>query len=137
MTSKNGAGIHVLPARPEGRPTKLKPEVIDAICASLKDGATREHAAKAAGIHRDTLHSWCRDFPDVSDAIAKAEGEMVTTAVGIIAKAAREGNWQAAAWLAERRYPQDFGRRTIVAGDQEQAGMRFTLNIGDAPATEG
>lgn len=56
---------------------------------------------------------------------------MITVALGVIAKAASSGNWQAAAWLLERRFPQNYGRRTILAGDENQGGtMRFTLNIG-------
>ena len=32
----------------------------------------------------------------------------------MIEMAASEGNWQAAAWKLERRYPETFGRRTVT-----------------------
>ncbi len=41
------------------------------------------------------------------------------TALAKIQKAAADGNWQAAAWWLERRYPADWGRRVVqsnVAG---------------------
>lgn len=48
------------------------------------------------------------------DAIDLAEAEMMRRCLGIIDKAAIDGNWQAAAWKLERRWPEHFARTTRV-----------------------
>jgi hypothetical protein len=41
-----------------GRPTDMTEAAVAAIVAAVEQGVTREHAAGAAGIHRDTLRRW-------------------------------------------------------------------------------
>ena len=54
-----------------GRPSKRNPEVEKKILDALRTGAYLETAAAYAGIHRDTLNEWRREFSDFSDAIKK------------------------------------------------------------------
>jgi hypothetical protein len=42
--------------------------------------------------------------------LAEAEGRAAIGWLALIEQAAREGNWQAAAWKLERRYPETYGR---------------------------
>jgi hypothetical protein len=46
--------------------------------------------------------------------VKDAEGEGVKTCLAIIRKAALDGQWTAAAWLLERRYPDMYGRVSRV-----------------------
>jgi hypothetical protein len=97
------------------RPTKYHPARVDAICDALRAGATIEHAAEAAGIHRDTVHEWRTRYPAFADRIKEAEGAGVLASLRVIRGAAEGGTWQAAAWLLERRYPDLYGRRPVIA----------------------
>lgn len=49
-------------------------------------------------------------YPEFVDRVEKARGDTVVRALGVIQKAMPD-SWQAAAWLLERRYPDEFGRR--------------------------
>lgn len=92
------------------RPTKYNPTVVRAICRSLENGAPRMDAAGAAGISYETFRQWLARHLEFRAAVEKAEATMVTANVRIV-KAAASKSWQAAAWLLERRRPEDFGRR--------------------------
>jgi hypothetical protein len=99
-----------------GRPTKLNDDVARAYVEAVREGATYDLAAYSAGITRQTAHNWLRageaadDGPerDFFDAVKKAEAECAREALRTV----RGGqmNWQASAWLLERRYREDYGR---------------------------
>lgn len=117
-------------AKKTGRPTLLDDERMQRICNALRDGASIEHASRSAGIHRATYHNWMergrteRDrraagipaddheqpFLDFLDAVEKAQSDAVVNLIGEIANHARNGTWQAAAWILERKYPKEWGR---------------------------
>jgi len=75
--------------------------------------------AACAGIHRDTFYAWLErgqkaktgPYSDFSDAIQKAQADAETRNVALIAKAAKDGTWTAAAWWLERKYPERWGRK--------------------------
>lgn len=104
-----------------GRPTKLNDKTAEAIVGVLRAGGYPQVAARAAGIHPEVLATWLRrgdpagteprDAPyrrlRVRVEQAKAEGEQRN--VALIARAAGT-NWQAAAWLLERQYPERWAR---------------------------
>jgi transposase len=119
------------------RPTKLSPEVTEQVTRLLRVGNTVEIAAEAAGISRATFFNWMdrglldgsdneihRDF---RDAVEQARAEAEATLVARIAKAAQNGSWSAAAWLLERRSPENWAkvserdRRREDADDELQA----------------
>lgn len=116
------------------RPSKLTPETQKKIVDAIKMGATYELAAQYGGIHYDTFNNWMkrgvaeiehRDKPrtkeheeetpyiEFFEAIKQAEGDAAVLWLAKIEKSATEGNWQAAAWKLERRYPDTYGRRDI------------------------
>lgn len=117
-------------AKKTGRPTLLDEDRLERISNALRDGASIEHASRAAGIHRATYHNWVergrneRDrrgaglpadenetpFLDFLDTIEKAQAEAAVNFIGEIASHARNGTWQAAAWILERKYPREWGR---------------------------
>lgn len=80
------------------------------LVAALEAGATFELAARAAGVSAATLKRWRDD----DDELAQAEARGAVRALEVIQAAAagpHAGQWQAAAWLLERRYPDSYGRR--------------------------
>lgn len=47
--------------RPPGRPTKLTPTLVEAICAKIRDGVPPVPAAVSLGIAESTFKTWLRD----------------------------------------------------------------------------
>jgi len=117
------------------------------ILDALEDGATRGAAARAAGVSPRTLRRWTNDCDELEERVIRAEAEAETDAVGIIRDAAAEGDWRAAAWLAEKRFgygddgklPPDEVRAFVeavkgVIDDEldDRTARRVTAKIGDA-----
>lgn len=104
---------------PRGRPTKLTPESQKRICDALRIGSTYELAAQYGGVDYRTFLNWMQRGETASSGIyfqffqevKKAEADGAMKWLALIDKAAVEdGQWQAAAWKLERRYPRDYGR---------------------------
>lgn len=83
------------------------------IVQAVKLGATNEMAAKAGGISARTLRNWMADarrngekspFHQLLLDVEAADGASGINALACIQKAAKEGKWQAAAWLLERKH---------------------------------
>jgi hypothetical protein len=102
-----------------GRTSKCTPERQERLCHAIELGATYVHACNFAGISYETFRRWMRESQAFHDAIKEAEGKATVGWLARIEKAASEGNWTAAAWKLERRYPNDYGRRDSREGLQE------------------
>jgi len=85
-------------------------------------GATYELAAKYAGISIATFDKWRKQaetakegtpLADLRDRLTQAEGRAAIGWLAKIERAASEGNWQAASWKLERRYPDQYGRTGV------------------------
>lgn len=112
-----------------GQKSKLTRETSNRILAVLRAGGYDETAANAAGISRQQFYEWLKrgrngdrpyDLFLAGVEEARAEGE--SRNVMLIAKAA-QSNWQAAAWLLERRHPERWARpsqrdKDAAAGSQ-------------------
>ena len=116
-----------------GRPTKLTPQVQARIVQAIVGGNDITVAAAYAGIGKTTFYEWLErgrkeaarlaassrakpkdsetPFAEFADAIQKAQADAETRNVALIAKAAQEGTWTAAAWWLERKYPERWGRK--------------------------
>ena len=92
------------------RKSKYTPETVAKIIEAIKMGATYELAAGYAGIHYDTFNEWMKHKAEFSEQIKSAEGVGAMIWLAKIERAASDGNWQAAAWKLERRYPHMYGR---------------------------
>ena len=102
-----------------GRPCKLTPAVQQAVCDALRAGATHRMAAEFAGVGDATMRAWMAStdtkFRAFQAAVKESEARGDVHSLAIIQKAAKAGQWQAAAWMLERRHPAEYGRRQIVA----------------------
>jgi len=108
-----------------GRKTKLTPELTRNICDRVRMGLPYRSVAELNGISEPTFYDWINRGEEAQSGLffefakevkkAKREGEAVLLAR--IQTAARE-EWTAAAWILERRHPEDYVRRTesVVSG---------------------
>jgi len=105
--------------------TKLTKQRHDAIVKLIREGNYINRACQAVGIDQHTYDNWIRQggqaglaeediYFQFSQAIKKAESEFIAENVALIQTAAKK-NWFAAAWLLERKYPAEFGRRMEIA----------------------
>jgi len=114
--------------KPRGRKgnlTKLTPAVQEKICAALRSGAYRQTAVHYAGISIQAFQEWMakgregRPFwRDFLEAVEKAEADFIIASVGTIRKASTT-QWQAAAWMLERKFPELYGQRQRMPLVQE------------------
>ena len=103
-----------------GRPSKLTPAIREKIVQALSLGCHRKQAAAFAGIDERTFRRWMRDglqpdtepYTSFREAVEEAEAKCQVAAVGCITKAARDGDYRAAAWLLERRCPELYSPRS-------------------------
>lgn len=112
------------------RKSKLTPGVQQRIVQAIELGATYELAASYGGITYQTFRVWMDTKPSFSEAVKAAEGKAAVKWLAKIEAAASDGNWQAAAWKLERRYPGDYGRtRTEHTG--KDGGPILTKDVTD------
>ena len=108
------------------RPTKLTPDVQQDLVYALTEGASIEHACDYAGINPDTYYTWLKrgeagepEFSEFSETITRARGRGVVHDLRTITDAVQAGNWKAAAWRLQHRYPQEYGAKLKIQGDAE------------------
>lgn len=112
------------------QPYRLNKVTRDKFLAALRKGSSIRAAAQSVRLHKSTVHEWLRcgrleDGPkalqefalDVDQAIAA--GEVVLS--GHIYKAAGKGQWQAAAWILERKNPEEWAKRDPELERSEQS----------------
>ena len=102
-----------------GRRTKLTPEVRDRFAKALTQGLPYSLAARYAGIGERTVYEWLAKaraddadpwYCGFAEAVESAEATAALISLGQVQTAARGGNWRAAAWILERRFPEFFAR---------------------------
>jgi hypothetical protein len=106
--------------REEPKPTQAQR---DAICADVRQGLTPLQAALVAGVTDAEFNEWLRAGREGQEpaatllqGLAKAEAECELVIVGRVKVAAKD-DWKAAAWLAERRWPERYQRKSIQGDD--------------------
>ena len=105
------------PKRATGRPSKLSPEFTAAFCDIIRLGCYFEDACAHLDVHQDTVRGWLEraatEGPEgkhriFSVAYKKADAG---ARVGLTAEVRKKpANWQACAWILERRWPDRYGR---------------------------
>lgn len=101
-----------------GRISKLTPELQEQICNYIEHGNTFERACRLCNIGKTTFYRWKQvgkeaksgKYKEFWEAIKRAEEKFVAYNVALIMKAA-DKQWQAAAWLLERKHYKEFGRK--------------------------
>lgn len=109
---------------------KLTPDVKERLLQAIRLGATYELACQYAGITRETLRRYRQNMAFMAE-VEKAEGQAVIGWLAKIEKAASDGEWTAAAWKLERRYPELYGRRIQEHQGNPEAPIQVTLVLGE------
>lgn len=110
---------------------KCTPELVQRAEKLKKGGANNKDIAKALGISESTFYRWVSTPStererELSESLKKAEADYKNALQGIIAKAAQERDWKAAAWLLERKYPDEYGRKFLDARISGRIGVGVT-----------
>jgi hypothetical protein len=128
-----------------GRPPAVTPKVLEALLKALEIGATHKIASQYAGISLSTFQLYLSKgrkdredgvssiYSNFSDAVEKAESSGTIQDLERIRKAADEGIWQAAAWRAERRWPDEYGRRVTQVQGPDGGPVEVKLQWPNAP----
>lgn len=121
-----------------GRKCKLNDELTAVICDNISLGLSYTLTCQAAGIHFDTFNEWMKKgeaggeekFVDFYSKVRAAEAICARNSLERIREAADNGTWNAAAWLLERRYPSDYGRkdRIDMKAKTENVSIDVTVN---------
>ena len=100
-----------------GRRAKLTQEMVEQAIRLKADGLSNSDIIPALGIHPSTFYRWIgeprnRLQRELSDGLKKKEAEFKRTLLTTIrgAALARNQYWTAAAWLLERKYPDEYGK---------------------------
>jgi len=100
--------------------TKFSPEIAEKICGYLSTGCYLETAAALAGVSKSALWEWIdkgrkgkAQYVEFVEQVDRALAKVQVTALAVIRTAA-DKHWQAAAWLLERRWPNEWGRQDTV-----------------------
>ncbi len=99
-----------------GRP-KLTQELVDEAVRMKADGLSNADIVRALGIHESTFYRWIGEprtklQRELSEGLKKEEAAFKRTLLTTIRSAAlsRNQHWTAAAWLLERKFPDEFGK---------------------------
>jgi transposase len=110
------------------RATKLTATVSKTICDAIGEGISLEGAAELANVSASTAYEWfsrglgedprgrgeTKAFAEFAERLTRARAEAELREMRAIVKAAADGDWRAAAWRLERRYPKQYGRQQRV-----------------------
>jgi hypothetical protein len=106
---------------PGGRPPALDDEKRRQIIALLANGSSRRMAANYVGCAPNTIVRTMLRDPQFAAAVREAEQNTEIEALRRVRNAGRDHRyWRAAAWLLERRNPQDFAHRPPHAFTDQQ-----------------
>lgn len=103
-----------------GRPSLFTEEVRTKILTALRGGNYRSVAAQYAGVSHSTLRNWLLlakdphappEYVEFLQDVEKAEADAEVADIALIRRSAQDGNWNAAAWVRERKNPERWGRK--------------------------
>lgn len=126
-----------------GRP-KLTQELVDRAIALKRDGLSNGDIICALGIHESTFYRWIGDPKnklqrELSEGLKKEEAAFKQTLLTTIRSAALARNqyWTAAAWLLERKYPDEYGKADRRREDEgAEAAPKIVLGVTVQPVQE-
>jgi hypothetical protein len=145
-------------AKRRGKPTKLTPKTVEAICEGIEMGMDYKHAAMRARVSYSSFNSWMQQGRAVREAIEEAgeKGVEVSTAdkryLNFL-EAVEEANAEAMAyhldnleshsraqpqvsqWLLERRFPETFGPPVVRKELSGRGGQPIQTEDVSAPFT--
>ena len=92
-----------------GRNSKYTPEMVDKICFNLEKGLPYTTSCALAGISFETFNNWRKEKPEFLELVYASEAVAEARIVERI-EAASNDQWQAGAWILERRHPDNWSK---------------------------
>jgi hypothetical protein len=132
------------PAVKARRPVGFNAETCREVVNGVRAGLPYKHAAERAGLAERTLYNWLTKGQQEEDGpyrqfmqdIKEAAAEFVESCVGHI-KAACVDSWQAAAWLMERKHPDQFAAERVRLKALETQVADLLTRLAAAEASRG
>lgn len=125
------------------RQPKLTQEMVDQAIKLKGDGLSNGDIICALGIHPSTFYRWIGQPKNklqraLSDGLKKEEAEFKHTLLTTIrgAALARNQYWTAAAWLLERKYPDEYGKADRQSQEQHEDIPQILLGVKVQPIQE-
>ena len=126
------------------RKPKLTQEMVDEAIKLKADGLSDGDSICALGIHESTFYRWIGEPKTklqraLSEGLKKEESAFKRTLLTTIRSAALARNqyWTAAAWLLERKYPDEYGKAERQRDDAKaDAAPRIVLGVVAQPVQE-
>ena len=108
-----------------GRKQKLDKDGISRAVQLKKGGAANKDIAAALCVAEQTFSTWINhpktdNQRELAEELKKAEAEYKNALLAIIAKSAETRDWKAAAFLLERKYPEEYSRVDRVTANVHQ-----------------
>lgn len=98
-----------------GRKSKLTPELQADIIKCIEAQQSYTSTCHYCGISTDSFTTWMKNKPAFSAAVKKAESKVRISHMKEIKEAGKK-QWQALAWLLERRWPDEFALKVKHTG---------------------
>ena len=115
---------------------KLTEELIQQMASLKGDGLSNKDICRAAGIHEATLYRWLNKPSSklhraLGESLKKAEADYKRTLLTTIREAAlrKNGQWTAAAWLLERKYPDEYAQTARDRGERAETAPQIVLGV--------
>lgn len=115
---------------------KLTEELIEQMTELKGDGLSNKDICRAVGIHEATLCRWLskpsgRLHRALGESLKKAEADYKRMLLTTIREAAtkKNGQWTAAAWLLERKYPDEYAQTTRDKGERAEVAPQIVLGV--------
>ena len=126
------------------RRPKLTQEIVDEAIRPKADGLSNGDIICALGIHESTFYRWIGDPKnklqrELSEGLKKEEAAFKQTLLTTIRSAALARNqyWTAAAWLLERKYPDEYGKADRRRDEEgAEAAPKIVLGVTVQPVQE-
>ncbi|MEY2510119.1 MAG: hypothetical protein QOE26_882 [Verrucomicrobiota bacterium] len=93
--------------------SKNTPQLRAAICKLVALGLSVNRAAGKVKVHHSTIAEWRKNDPQFDADVQNAEAAFIQKQIENVQAAADKGNWQASAWLLERKFPSEFSQPQI------------------------
>jgi len=133
MTEKSNDKPNVKPAgRKGGSRRKINAEITAKLVEAIKAGSTYRLACQYAGIGHTTFYETLQSNTDFADIIKGAEASGAMKFLSRITDAS-ELQWQAAAWMLERRHPEEYGKRVVEHSGQGGGAIQIKVTYDDSP----
>jgi len=117
-----------------GRPSMYTPEVVAKICEGIRLGLTYELAAQYGGIAGPTFYRWQKDIREFREAVGAANAHAAAVNMARINAEAQQGEWRAAAWIMEHRFPEHYNRQIHEYTGNEEKPLKVVIERVDRAA---